>query len=84
LFGQMKKGDPVEYTGSSRPIEQGNGWTDWNIAWDEWVTKSALKVAPTPSATTPPASPSSSGTPTIAPPSAGGSTTLPNGIRITD
>jgi lipoprotein-anchoring transpeptidase ErfK/SrfK len=83
LFGQMKKGDPVEYTGSSRPIEQGNGWTDWNIAWDEWVTKSALKVAPTPSATTP-AGPSSSGTPTIAAPSAGGSTTLPNGIRITD
>jgi lipoprotein-anchoring transpeptidase ErfK/SrfK len=88
LFGQMKKGDPVEYTGSPRPIEPGNGWTDWNIAWDEWVTKSALKVAPTPSATTPSVGPStpasSSATPTIPAPSSGGSTTLPNGIRITD
>ncbi|MFL6090862.1 MAG: Ig-like domain-containing protein [Aeromicrobium sp.] len=65
LFGHMKKGDPVEYTGSPRPIEPGNGWTDWNIPWDQWVAKSALKVAPTPSATptpstTAPGSPASS------------------------
>jgi len=61
LFGQMKQGDPVEYTGSPRPIEQGNGWTDWNISWDDWVARSALKVAPTPSPTpTPTPSPSSS------------------------
>jgi len=84
LFLHMKKGDPVEYTGSPRPIEQGNGWTDWNISWDDWVTKSALKTTPTPTATTPSASPSSSGTPTTPVPSTGGSTTLPNGIRITD
>jgi hypothetical protein len=86
LYEHMKKGDPVEYTGSPRPIEQGNGWTDWNISWDDWVKKSALKVAPTPSptATTPAATPSSTGSPTVSAPSAGGSTTLPNGIRITD
>lgn len=83
LFLRMKKGDPVEYTRSPRAIEQGNGWTDWNIAWDEWVKKSALKVTPTPSPTPPSVGPSSAG-PTSAVPSLGGSTTLPNGIRITD
>jgi len=86
LFGQMKKGDPVEYTGSPRPIEQGNGWTDWNIAWDDWVKKSALKVTPTPSDTTPasPTSASPTFTPSGVAPKPGATTTLPNGIRITN
>jgi len=89
LYQRMKKGDPVEYTGSPRPIEPGNGWTDWNVAWEDWVKKSALKVAPTPSATTP-SSPSSTATagPTSAvsglAPRPGSTTTLPNGIRITN
>ena len=83
LFGQMKKGDPVEYTGSPRPMEQGNGWTDWNISWDDWIARSALKTPPSPSATTPLASPTRSATPsTTVSRASGGSTTLPNGIRI--
>jgi hypothetical protein len=84
LFGQMKKGDPVEYTGSPRPIEQGNGWTDWNVSWDDWVKKSALKVTPSPSATPPTVRPSLSASPIGASPAGSGTTTLPNGIRITD
>ncbi len=88
LYGRMKKGDPVEYTGSPRPIEPGNGWTDWNIDWDDWVKKSALKATPTPSATTPsaPTAPTSAVptfTPSAAAPKPGTTTTLPNGIRIT-
>lgn len=71
LFGQMKKGDPVEYTGSPRPIEQGNGWTDWNISWDDWVKKSALKVAPSPSVPSPAAGAPSS----FAPPDGSSPTT---------
>jgi len=68
LFGQMKKGDPVEYTGSPRQMEPGNGWTDWNVPWDEWVTKSALKEVPTASPTpSPSASASASGSPAPAP-----------------
>jgi lipoprotein-anchoring transpeptidase ErfK/SrfK len=59
LYSQMKKGDPVEYVNSPRELEQGNGWTDWNVPWDEWVAKSALKTPPTPSP-----SPSGSATPT--------------------
>jgi lipoprotein-anchoring transpeptidase ErfK/SrfK len=83
LFGQMKQGDPVEYTGSPRAIEQGNGWTDWNISWDDWVAKSALKVAPTPSPTpSPTASPSPSPSATLGPFTPLPSTTpTPNGIR---
>ena len=86
LYGQMKKGDPVEFTNSPRDIEPGNGWTDWNIDWDDWVAKSALKVAPAPSATTPTASaPAPSPTSTSAGSTfSGRATTLPNGIRITD
>ena len=86
LYGRMKKGDPVEYTGSPRPIEPGNGWTDWNVTWDEWVKKSALKVAPTPSATTPSSPTSAPPTfdPSGAAPKPGATTTLPNGIRITN
>ncbi|HKY57838.1 MAG TPA: Ig-like domain-containing protein [Aeromicrobium sp.] len=71
LFGQMKKGDPVEYTGSPRPIEQGNGWTDWNISWDDWVKKSALKVTPSPSVPSPAAGAPSS----FAPPGGGAPST---------
>jgi lipoprotein-anchoring transpeptidase ErfK/SrfK len=90
LFGHMKKGDPVEYTGSPRPIEPGNGWTDWNIPWEEWVAKSALKIEPTPSPTAS-ASTSASGTstPGSSTPTRGPST-YPNpvasdsGIRIRD
>jgi lipoprotein-anchoring transpeptidase ErfK/SrfK len=85
LFDHMKKGDPVEYTGSPRAMEPGNGWTDWNIPWDQWIAKSALKEAPSPSATTPtpaaPPGPASHASPGPAP-EEGTSTTLPNGIRI--
>jgi lipoprotein-anchoring transpeptidase ErfK/SrfK len=90
LFGHMKKGDPVEYTGSPRPIEPGNGWTDWNIPWDQWIAKSALKVAPTPSATTPstptstPTDSPSSSSPTPASRTFPRTTATPNGIRIQD
>jgi lipoprotein-anchoring transpeptidase ErfK/SrfK len=84
LFGHMKKGDPVEYTGSPRPIEPGNGWTDWNIPWDQWVAKSALKVAPTTAAPTPTAASPTGVTPTPSPAARTfpNSTPTPNGIRI--
>jgi lipoprotein-anchoring transpeptidase ErfK/SrfK len=68
LFGQMKQGDPVEYSGSPRKLEQGNGWTDWTLSWDDWVAKSALKEAPEPTATpTPSASPTPSSSPSRSP-----------------
>lgn len=78
LYGQMKKGDPVEYAGSSRPMEWGNGWSDWNISWDEWVSKSALKTPP--ATPTPAPAPSAPSTPAPPPTDNSGS---PTGIRTT-
>jgi lipoprotein-anchoring transpeptidase ErfK/SrfK len=35
-------GDPVIIEGTSRQAEPGNGWTDWNIDWEEYQRGSAL------------------------------------------
>lgn len=42
LYRQSKRGDVVRYTGSPRRLEPANGWTDWNVPWNEWVQGSAL------------------------------------------
>jgi len=42
LFKQSRRGDVVEFINSSRALEDRNGWTDWNIPWDEWTEGSAL------------------------------------------
>ncbi|GAA3529751.1 Ig-like domain-containing protein [Aeromicrobium flavum] len=42
VFAQTKRGDVVNYIGSPRRLEPGNGWTDWNRSWDEWLEGSAL------------------------------------------
>lgn len=48
LFGFTHVGDPVVVKGTPRKLEWGNGWTDWNRPWDEYVKGSAL---PAPAAT---------------------------------
>jgi lipoprotein-anchoring transpeptidase ErfK/SrfK len=35
-------GDVVQYVNSTRPLEQGNGYTDWNLSWTAWQAGSAL------------------------------------------
>ncbi len=42
LFGLSHRGDVVKVLGSNRPLEQGNGWTDWDISWAEYKAGSAL------------------------------------------
>jgi lipoprotein-anchoring transpeptidase ErfK/SrfK len=42
LFGQTQMGDPVTVEGTSRALQYGNGWTDWNKTWDEYVKLSAI------------------------------------------
>jgi lipoprotein-anchoring transpeptidase ErfK/SrfK len=42
LFQITHIGDPVEVTGSDRPLEPGNGWTDWNVSWHGYQKGSAL------------------------------------------
>ncbi|MFD7032206.1 L,D-transpeptidase [Streptomyces sp. NPDC059917] len=44
LYGQSRKGDVVEVTGTTgKPMDRfGNGYGDWNLDWDAWVKGSAL------------------------------------------
>lgn len=43
LFNQTEVGDIVKVVGSSRPLEPGNGYTDWNVSWSDWLAGSALQ-----------------------------------------
>ena len=42
LFEQSLIGDPVITTGSSRRVEYGNGYTDWNVSYAQYKRGSAL------------------------------------------
>jgi lipoprotein-anchoring transpeptidase ErfK/SrfK len=42
LYHRSLIGDVVEYVGTDRGIEPGNGWSDWNLTWAEWQEGSAL------------------------------------------
>ena len=63
LFGQTKVGDPITVKGTERRLQNGNGWTDWNMSWDEYVKGSALPYEPV--AEEPPAEPTD--TPSVMP-----------------
>jgi len=42
LFSNCKVGDLINVTGTARGLEKGNGWTDWNVTYDEFRKDSAL------------------------------------------
>mgnify|MGYP003333415226 CR=1 FL=1 len=42
LYSMTRRGDVVEYVGTDRPMEPGNGWGDWNVSWNDYVAGSAL------------------------------------------
>jgi lipoprotein-anchoring transpeptidase ErfK/SrfK len=42
LFSNCKVGDLINVTGTSRGLEKGNGWTDWNVSYDDFRKDSAL------------------------------------------
>ena len=42
FFQQTLRGDPVIVTGTTRKMEPGNGWTDWNTTWAAYKAGSAL------------------------------------------
>jgi lipoprotein-anchoring transpeptidase ErfK/SrfK len=44
LFSRTMLGDPITVKGTSRQLKNGNGWTDWNMSWDEYVKGSALPL----------------------------------------
>ncbi|MET7400980.1 Ig-like domain-containing protein [Dactylosporangium sp. NPDC005572] len=49
-------GDPVIIRNTEEHVKWGNGWTDWDISWDQYVKGSAVPY--TPPAASPSASPS--------------------------
>jgi lipoprotein-anchoring transpeptidase ErfK/SrfK len=46
LFELASVGDPVVTKGTERKLKNGNGWTHWNMTWDEYVAGSALPFVP--------------------------------------
>ncbi|MGV8849656.1 MAG: Ig-like domain-containing protein [Propionibacteriaceae bacterium] len=42
LFSNCKVGDLINVIGTSRTLEKGNGWTDWNVSYEEFAKGSAL------------------------------------------
>ena len=42
LFNMSHRGDVVKVVGSDRPLEDGNGWTDWDMSWKQYQAGSAL------------------------------------------
>ncbi|MFY1690456.1 Ig-like domain-containing protein [Plantactinospora sp. WMMB782] len=64
LFNQTRVGDPIVVKGTERKLQNGNGWTDWNMSWDQYVKGSAIPVGETatPPGTDPPGTGPSAGT----------------------
>ncbi|WBB80886.1 Ig-like domain-containing protein [Micromonospora sp. WMMD882] len=44
LMGVTQVGDLITVRGTEVPLQPGNGWTAWNVSWDEFVRGSALPV----------------------------------------
>ncbi len=42
LYAMSRRGDVVEYTGTDRQMTLENGYGDWNLAFPDWKTGSAL------------------------------------------
>jgi lipoprotein-anchoring transpeptidase ErfK/SrfK len=42
LFGRTLMGDPITVSGTEEKLKNGNGWTDWNMSWEEYKKGSAL------------------------------------------
>jgi lipoprotein-anchoring transpeptidase ErfK/SrfK len=37
LFGQTLVGDPITVLGTERGLDPGDGWTAWNMTWDQFL-----------------------------------------------
>jgi lipoprotein-anchoring transpeptidase ErfK/SrfK len=42
LFDHTMMGDPITVSGTEDKLKNGNGWTDWNMSWDQYKRGSAL------------------------------------------
>ncbi|MEU6073437.1 Ig-like domain-containing protein [Micromonospora sp. NPDC047074] len=62
LFANTRVGDPITVKGTERKLQNGNGWTDWNMSWEQYVKGSALPYEPPTEA-----DPEPTGEPTVTP-----------------
>jgi lipoprotein-anchoring transpeptidase ErfK/SrfK len=46
LYNQVHIGDPVTVKNTGATLKWGDGWTDWNVSFDEYVKGSAIPYAP--------------------------------------
>jgi lipoprotein-anchoring transpeptidase ErfK/SrfK len=42
LFDRTMIGDPITVSGTGNKLQNGNGWTDWNMSWAQYKQGSAL------------------------------------------
>ncbi|MCY1144596.1 Ig-like domain-containing protein [Actinoplanes sp. Pm04-4] len=42
LFDRTLMGDPITVSGTEEKLKNGNGWTDWNMSWEEYKKGSYL------------------------------------------
>jgi len=42
FYNLSRRGDIVQVINTPRPLQSGNGWTDWNMSWEKWLAGSAL------------------------------------------
>jgi lipoprotein-anchoring transpeptidase ErfK/SrfK len=42
LFSRTMLGDPITVSGTEEKLKNGNGWTDWNMSWEEYKKGSAI------------------------------------------
>jgi len=48
FYDYSRRGDIVSVLNTPRPLQSGNGWTDWNMSWANWVAGSALGASSVP------------------------------------
>lgn len=42
LFDRTMMGDPITVKGTEERLKNGNGWTDWNMSWEQYKKGSAI------------------------------------------
>ena len=42
LFSRTLMGDPITVSGTEEKLKNGNGWTDWNVSYEQWKKNSYL------------------------------------------
>lgn len=43
IYENSHVGDPVTVKNTGTPVKWGNGWTDWNVSWDDYLKGSAVQ-----------------------------------------